>query len=303
MGKRLIDISEIPCRLRIRGNLLVIQPAQEEVDEKTVPIDSIRSVILGHSSITISCGALAALAAAGVSVVACDKQSRPAGIMLPIVRHGYIADRFAKQAQLSQPLKKRLWKQVVRSKVRQQAMLLQVMRGNDEGLTNLITEIRSGDPTNVEAQAAIRYWKVIFEDGFLRNPESEGRNSLLNYGYSIVRSITAQAICGFGLHPALGIFHHSRGNPLCLADDLMEPYRSLVDFAVLQIAPVGGCVPKLEPRIKKSLIELITRRRAYRKEARTLFDHIERSALSMARVVMGKSKNLYFPKFQFDDGT
>lgn len=301
--KRLIDISEIACRLRIRGKLLVIRPSGEEVDEQTIPIDSIRSVILGHSSTTISSGALAALALAGVSVVTCDQQHRPAGIMLPIVRHGYIADRFAKQSAMSRPVKKRLWRQVVRAKVRQQANLLQGALGQDEGLTNLASEIRSGDPKNIEAQAAIRYWSVIFEEGFLRNTDAQGRNALLNYGYSIARSITAQAICGFGLHPALGIFHHSRGNPLCLADDLMEPYRSLVDYAVLKIAPLNKPIPTLEPATKKALIELITRRRMYRNEARTLFDHIERSAWSMARAVMGKSEKLYFPQFNFDDAS
>ena len=301
MTKRLLDISELACRLRLRGELLVIKPVGTESKEVTVPISSIRSLILSQASTTISSGALGALARVGVSVVACDRKHNPTGIMLPIVSHGHIADRFAKQAMMSLPTKKRLWRQVVRAKVRQQASLLQITRGHDSGLGELIGEIRSGDPTNIEAQAAIRYWGVVFEKGFLRNPESGGRNAMLNYGYSIVRSVTAQAICGFGLHPALGIFHHNRGNPLCLADDLMEPYRSLVDYAVLRIAPLHSTIGELDSQTKKNLIDIVIRRRPYRNESRTLFDHVERTALSMARAVMGKTDRLYFPKFLFND--
>ena len=133
------------------------------------------------------------------------------------------------------PVCKRLWRQIVRAKIKAQAALLVELRGTDFGLGALVLRVRSGDPSNVEARAARRYWPHVFADlDFRRHRENEDQNILLNYGYAVLRAIIARAICAAGLHPSLGIHHHNRYNAFCLADDLMEPFRPAVDHAVAE---------------------------------------------------------------------
>lgn len=91
--------------------------------------------------------------------------------------------------------------------------------------------VKPGDPDNIEARAARDYWSSLFAD-FRRRDDTDARNMALNYGYAIVRSIVARSCVGHGLVTAFGIKHASVSNGFNLADDLMEPFRPVVDLAV-----------------------------------------------------------------------
>lgn len=155
-------------------------------------------------------------------------------MMLPLNANVLQSQRLAAQASAPLPLKKQLWKQIVRREILAQGELLAELRDGDHDLSELARAVRSGDPDNREAVAARRYWPVLFEDpNFHRRFDAPDANRLLNYGYAVLRAAMGRAMCGAGLHPALGLHHHHRENPFCLADDLMEPCRPLIDAAVV----------------------------------------------------------------------
>ena len=298
MSRRIIDVSEMPAVLSLRGGLLVI--TQGRGAEVTVPLDEIEAVLLSNPQCSITGRLMAELGKFGVSIVCSDETRLPTGIMLPIGEHGKIATRFALQAAMKLPVRKKLWRQVVRAKIRNQASVITAVRGTDYGLPILAREVLSGDRTNVEAQAAVRYWRNLFDDpDFRRDPAIGGRNALLNYGYAIVRSSVARAICGVGLHPALGLHHHNRSNPLCLADDLMEPFRPIVDLAVAGFGLGEIVPPELSSEVKRRLVAEISARFTVKDESRTTFDWISRSVVSLARVVDGVSERIWLPSISF----
>jgi len=143
--------------------------------------------------------------------------------------------------------------------------------------------VKSGDPDNLEAQAAIIYWPELFGEKFRRNPNLEGINSLLNYGYSVLRASTARALTGSGLNTALGVFHHNQYNPFCLADDLMEPARPLVDAVVRKL--VREKKPELNTHTKASLLGIINSEVEFDSNLYHLSHSLQRSAKSLADAI------------------
>lgn len=193
---------------------------------------------------------------AGAAVVLCASNHHPAGIFLPIDSHSTQTARHRAQAEASLPFKKQSWSQIIAAKLRQQALVLQAISNKDVGLAEMANRVRSGDPDNYEAQGALRYWKALFGPSFRRGRNEGGANKALNYGYAIVRAAVARAIVGSGLIPSLGLHHHHRANPFCLADDLMEPYRPLVDFKVCELARSGHAFDDLDKPAKITLLSL-----------------------------------------------
>ena len=112
--------------------------------------------------------------------------------------------------------------------------------GMDAGAFEMLARnVRSGDPVNVEARAARRYWPLLMGKDFRRDPSADGANALLNYGYTVLRAIVSRAVVASGLHPTIGMFHQNRQNSLALSDDLMEPFRPLVDQTVKRLIDAG----------------------------------------------------------------
>lgn len=295
MSDRIIDLSETPARLSARNGLLAIEPKDRE--PVTMPLAEVGVLILAHPQISCTLGALAGLTAAGAAVIACDDHHLPAGLMLPIQAHFSQTERFTAQAAAALPVKKRLWKQIVREKIRAQAALLRAAHGEDCGLTNLFQTVRSGDPSNVEAQAARRYWNLLFrDDEFHRRRDANDQNRFLNYGYAVLRALVGRAVCAAGLHPSLGLHHHNRYNPFCLADDLMEPYRPLIDSAALECVGTCGKEAPIDRKIKEIILGAVIGRYRAGGEVRTLFDFVARTASSLAKVFLGETDRLFYPE-------
>ena len=264
--------------------------------EQTIPLAEIAVLIAAHPQISFSHAVLSGLAEAGGMFIACNEKRMPCAMLLPLENHSTQTERFHAQANLPLPNRKRLWQQVVKAKIVAQARLLKEHTGQDWGLEMLAATVRSGDPQNVEARAARIYWKNLFgEDGFRRNPDGEGLNPPLNYGYAILRAITARALCAAGLHPSLGIHHHNRYDAFCLADDLMEPFRPLVDCAVAELREQHNGDPELDRETRRALLEALLARFAAEGESRTLFDWVSRTASSLAAAIESGEKKLQIP--------
>lgn len=295
MADYVLDFGQSPAYLHVRDQQLIIEPKGGA--PQTVPLAEIAVLILAHPQVTCTQAVFAGLLAAGGVVVACNEQRMPAGLLLPTAGHFAQAERFVAQAGAAAPRKKRLWQQIVKAKLRAQGDLLADLRGDDAGLRNLSREVRSGDPTNVEAQGARRYWPRLFDDpAFRRRRDLSDANRFLNYGYAVLRAVVARAICAAGLHPSLGVHHHNRYNAYCLADDLMEPYRPLVDDAVVDLTGCVGADAPLEPSTKRALLEAITGCYRVDGEVRSVFDICARTAQSLARVFLGESASVWYPR-------
>lgn len=320
MTNRILDISDRPARLSVQNSLLRIQflesarpkGAQDAVqlsgeaetyrcerlenpNERTMPLSDVAVLIVSHPQVSLSHAVLAGLATSGAVFVACNEKHMPVSMLLPLVTHSLQSERFAAQAAVALPVKKRAWQQIVRAKIRAQSSLLQARTGADHGLDSISARVRSGDPQNAEAQAARIYWQKLLGPDFRRDAEAEGANACLNYGYAVLRAAVSRAICGAGLHPSLGVHHHNRYDTFCLADDLMEPFRPLVDSQVARLADERGPDVAVDKESKRILLEGLLRRFSADEESRTLFDWASQSAASLAAVIAGETQDLYLP--------
>lgn len=159
------------------------------------------------------------------------------------------------QWNASEPLKKRAWQRIVIAKIKMQAAALQSVGQPRTVLDHIAAKVQSGDTGNAEAQAARTYWPLLLGPGFRRDPRRPDINALLNYGYTVLRAACARAVIGAGLHPTIGLFHTNRSNAFALVDDLMEPFRPLVDLTARAIVAEGG--PDVTPMAKQTLAGLI----------------------------------------------
>ena len=261
-----------PAYLSMRNAQLVIKlPEVEKADnltedykkstEVTRPIEDIGVVVLDNKQITITQGALEALLENNCAVITCDSNHLPVGLLLPLVGNTTQNERFRDQLEASQPLRKQLWQQTTQYKIRNQAAVLGKYSNTETKCMQVwANDVRSGDPDNYEARAAVYYWKSLFGHipGFIRDREGVAPNNLLNYGYAILRAVVARSLVASGLLPTLGIHHHNRYNAYCLADDIMEPYRPYVDQLVYDITEQYGVDVELSKDIKAELLSIPT---------------------------------------------
>jgi CRISPR-associated protein Cas1 len=233
MIKRIIEVSK-PSYLHLKNKQLIIEQAHEVVAQ--VPIEDIGVLILEHSAITITQPLIIECQENNTAVIFCDERHLPYSTLLPISEGNNLHQKILKQQiNITEPVRKNLWKQIIQQKIRNQVNTLKQFDKPFMRLEKLAKEVKSGDITNCEAQAAQYYWKALFGKDFLRDQNADGINSILNYGYSIIRAMIARSIVASGLHPAIGLFHHNQYNGLCLADDLMEPFRPWVDSIVYKL--------------------------------------------------------------------
>jgi len=257
MPGRVIEVLTTGTHLsKDRGFMHISRPADNV--SSTIPLADIATVIAG-TGVSFSANLVLALHDNGAILVITGANYHPAAFFWPQSDHTHHVRRLGQQIEASQPLKKRLWKQVVRTKIHHQAEVLIQHTGKDEGLQALAERVRSGDPDNLEAQAARRYWQALLGKDFRRltSPTvQDDPNTLLNYGYTVMRAAVARAVSSCGLHPALGIYHKNLSNPFCLIDDLMEPYRPLVDNLVATWVKDGHPLT-LSPETKRPLAGLL----------------------------------------------
>ena len=295
MLERIIDISQGGARLSLANERLEI--ARDGATVASIPLAEMGALVVSHREIVLTQPVLAGLAEAGAPVIVCDAKCLPAAMMLPIEGHHLQAERLAQQVNASAPTCKQAWKQIVQAKVRAQGRLLEDLHGNGKGIAAMAARVKSGDPENVEGQASRRYWPALFGDPeFRRNRDLPDQNKNLNYGYAVLRAIVARAVCAAGLHPSLGIHHHNRYDAFALADDLMEPFRPLVDRAVVIWLRENDRFTGLTPQAKAALIEPLMARFTVNGEQRTLFDITARLAVSLTKMFAGKARTLVLPE-------
>ncbi len=288
---RVVEIAEDGRHLSLERGFLVVSGKTGEVGR--VPLDGIAALIASAHGITWSNALMLELLERDVAVVMCGANHAPAALLWPIAGHHAQTARMRAQIEATEPLRKRLWQSLVKAKVLWQGAALAALGRQDGGLTELARHVRSGDPENVEAQAARRYWPLLMGGAFRRDPDTPGVNGLLNYGYAILRSGVARSVAASGLHPTLGLFHRNSQNPMVLVDDLMEPFRPLVDVLVARMTAHG--VESVDKEAKRSLAALLTHDLATEEGTTPLFTVLIRLSQSLAKAYDGGEAGLAIP--------
>ncbi|HHU41464.1 MAG TPA: type II CRISPR-associated endonuclease Cas1 [Fermentimonas caenicola] len=300
-----------PAYLSLKNKQLVIKlPEVEKNDQlpseikkesiRTIPIEDIGVLIIDNGRITITQGVIEALLENNSALVTCDNTRMPIGLMLPLSGNKTQTERFRDQINATLPLKKQLWQQTVQSKIRNQAYVLS--NKNNSIVDNMYiwaSEVKSGDPDNYEARAAVYYWANLFNEieGFYRDREGIPPNNLLNYGYAILRAVVARSLIASGLLPTLGIFHRNKYNAYCLADDIMEPYRPFVDKLVCEIVAKGNDIKELTQETKFKLLNIPVIDVIMDGQRSPLMNAVGKTTSSLYKCFAGKVRKIKYPTF------
>jgi len=290
--KRTIEISTRGLFLSVEDDQLLIAQKREVLQR--VPIEDVGVLILASTATVYTHAVIARLSAAGAVIVPCGDDHLPCGLILP--QTGSLqTERLGQQIRANKPVLKQLWRQLVIAKIRHQALALGKDDPVRQGLLEMRKRVRSGDPSNVEAQAAKRYWKALFPNQrFRRDRDGAPPNNLLNYGYMALRAAVARAVAAAGLHPSIGLHHHNRTNSFCLADDLVEPFRPLVDVRVRRLwASDQG---ELDGETRRELLSVLTAPVRVDDQTGPFMVQLERMVASLVRCYAGQSKNLEIPE-------
>lgn len=288
-----------PAYLSTKNEQLVVNFPEEGKDEATIPIEDLGYVVLEDPQITITNGLLMKLVQNKTAVITCDKQHLPCSLLQPLVGHSEQTERMRYQLNASVPLKKNLWQQTIEAKIENQASHLLKREKNALKLKRWAKEVKSGDNGNHEAIAAAYYFQSLFEDveNFSRNQKGVPPNNLLNYGYAILRAITARALVSSGMLPSVGIWHKNKYNAFCLADDIMEPYRIYVDAIVYEITETGGNISELTTNLKAQLLTIPAMDVLLDGKWSPLMNAMSRTTNSLYECFAGSSRKILYPKF------
>ncbi|TAM51840.1 MAG: type II CRISPR-associated endonuclease Cas1 [Acidobacteria bacterium] len=293
--ERVVEIAEGGTRLSVSSGALEV--TRDGLQLAAIPLSDIAVVLVSHPAVTLTQAVLTGLAESGAAFVACDERRHPAAMLLPLHGHYVQGERIALQVEAPKPRLNRIWQQVVRAKIRAQARLLSDLHGSDQGLGTLVARVKSADRANVEAQAARRYWPLLFDNpDFRRERDAADQNRLLNYGYAVLRSVVARGICAAGLHPSIGIHHHNRYDAFRLADDLMEPLRPKVDREVAIIVAEHGGGVEMGGSAKARLVEAALGEVVLDGDTRSMPDAVSRMSTSLVDVLAGERRAIAIPE-------
>lgn len=232
MSWRILQITK-PCHLSVKSKQLIYEPL--EGGKISLPLEDISVLILEHKQISLHNSLISELAEYDIVMFSCDSTHSPSGCFFPFHNHSRYSEIAWQQVETSEPLKKRIWQELVKAKIINQSQVLKALnKPNSTKLIEISKLVQSGDAKNSEAFAAGIYWKSLFES-FVRSDESDIRNSALNYGYAIIRGCLARFLVGAGLLPCFGVHHANKLNQFNLVDDCIEPFRAFVDYKISQI--------------------------------------------------------------------
>lgn len=283
----------LPAYLSLKDNQIVIQLKGSE-QTVTRPIEDIGVVVVENAQVTLSIPLLNALVDNNVSVVFCDNKQMPKSMLMSLDGNTTQQESYRYQMDATQPMKKQLWRQLIESKIRNQAALLGKLDKDAYALKPYYQNVKSGDSDNREGLASRIYWPLLMGSDFRREREGVPPNQMLNYGYSILRAAVARALIGSGLYPAFGLFHRNRYNAFPLADDVMEPYRPFVDEIVYHLF-FDGATSELDKRSKGELQRILFADVKLGKLTRPLEVALSMTTASLLKVLKGEQEKLVLP--------
>lgn len=288
-----------PAYLSTINSQMLIRFPEEQKEDLRVPIEDIGVMVLENPQITITTGLLTKLVENKTVVIHCNHQHLPVSLLQPMSGHTLFTERLRYQLEASEPLKKNLWKQTIQAKIGNQAEHLRIAKKDAKKLDYWLKEVKSGDGGNHEAYAAAYYFQHIFDlEIFSRNQKGIPPNNYLNYGYAILRALTARAITASGMLPVYGFWHKNKYNPYCLADDVMEPYRPFVDLMVRDMLTKFGVSEELTTQHKAALLKIPAMDVIVDGNRSPLMVAMSRTTNSLYECFEGTSRKILYPKMR-----
>ena len=285
-----------PAHLKLKDKQLKITDPTTQTVKGSVPIEDLGLLMLDHYQITVSHQLLQELMKNNVVLISCDEKHLPLGAMLPFSGNTQYSERVKTQLEVSEPLKKQLWKQTIECKIQNQAKVLEHLGKYADPMYDYLKEVKSGDTTNMEDIATQHYWKYLIDYDFLRDRFGEYPNQFLNFGYGVLLSIVARALVDTGLLLVLGIFHRNKYNPYCLASDIMEPYRPIVDLLVMEWLTTHPEVEELNKESKAHILQMATRDVQIEKNTHPLIVAVKNTASSLYKCYTGEKRLIAYPE-------
>lgn len=282
------------CRLSLKDKQMLIE-IKDSGQTRSAPVEDLGFVVLEHQQISISMPLLDELVKNNTAVVFCDSSHHPASMLLNLNGHHLQQELFSRQINAGITLKKKLWKQTVEAKIRNQAGVLRKIGKEYKSVAWHASCVKSGDADNREGSAARIYWPLMFGREFYRERFGHPPNNMLNYGYAVLRAAVARALAGSGLLATLGIHHHNRYNAFCLADDIMEPYRPFVDEMVYTLFQRYGDFGELNTEIKMKILEILSADVLFGEKRRPLMVGLSATTASLARCFGGEEAAINYP--------
>ncbi len=288
MGYRNIFLTN-RVRLSVRNEQLVI----DNGEETRIPLEDIECIVSDNPQISVTSYLLMKFSEYAITYFVSDKKHSPCGVFLPVSRHSRHLSVLKDQIDMTLPVKKQLWKQIVKQKIENQAAVLKLccIEGWNT-IDNLKNKVKSGDSTNMEAVAASQYFKLLFGKNFTRVQENT-TNAMLNYGYAILRSTISKFLVVYGYEPSLGLFHKSTLNSFNLSDDIIEAYRPIVDLFVKRY---GDEPDELSVAIKAQLVNLLSVNVIIDSKLYACSRAIELTIQSLSSYISGNRTDLLLPQ-------
>lgn len=290
MLKRTLFISG-KASVKVQNRQLVIRSEEREA---SVPAEDVGFIVMENQESYISMPALGLLLDHQAAIIFCGENHMPKGMLLNLDSHHIQQELFRRQIEASLPLKKQLWQQTVKEKIKNQGLFLEKITGQKNQFEYLSSKVLSGDSSNMEGVAAQNYWKQYYDDAFTRNRFGAFPNNYLNYGYAILRAAVARALAGSGLLCTLGIHHRSKYNAFALADDIMEPFRPLVDAKVYDLIQ-ENFPDELNTVAKTRLLEILTQTVYFKDEKSPLMVGLAKTSASLQQCFSGERKKIKYP--------
>jgi CRISPR-associated endonuclease cas1, NMENI subtype len=287
-----------PAYLKLKDKQLKVTDPETKEEKGSVPIEDIGLVMLDHYQITLSHQLIQELMKNNVILISCDERHLPLAGMLPFSGNTLFSERLKAQIEASEPLKKQLWKQTIECKILNQLKVLEQLGKYATPMYEYLKNVKSGDTTNMEGIAAQHYWKHLIEGDFLRDRFGDGPNPFFNFGYGVLLSIIARALVDTGLLLVLGIFHHNKYNPYCLASDIMEPYRPIVDLLVMKWLQLHPEKQSLDKESKTFLLQIATQDVNIEKLVRPLMVGVKMTASSLLKCYTGEKRQISYPELE-----
>lgn len=225
MAFRTLEITK-PSELHVQEGQLTIEQEERVV---RVPLEDIHNIICIGANIRISTMVLSKLTEREIAVLMLDEKYRASGIVIPVNANARQAEVMNKQIEFDDLYKAEIWHEIIQTKILNQSRALTILglKGADE-VMKIALEMELNDENCAEAYAAKIYFQYL-HPGLNRRVE-EPLNSHMNYGYAVLRNTIIRELIATGLQPALGLHHCNQFNAFNLADDLIEPWRPMVDL-------------------------------------------------------------------------
>lgn len=287
MGYRVVFLAN-PVRLSVKNEQLLI----DNGEITKIPLEDIECIVADSQQVTLNTYLMTKFCEYAITFFITDKAHHPCGVLLPTCRHSRHLAVLSEQIKMSIPTKKQLWKQIVKQKIENQAAVLKLCGIESwQKIDSIKHKVQSGDTGNMEAVAASQYFKMLFSKDFSRVQENT-LNACLNYGYAVLRSTIEKYLIVYGYEPSLGLFHKSTLNNFNLADDIIEPYRPLVDLFVKYHFDDDEGLTTVR---KAMLVNLLNADVIIDNKLYACAKAIENTVQSLTGYISGKRKNLLLP--------